>query len=313
MTPLEIRPLEQAGAEVFGSDISALTVGESNQLEAAFAAFGLLVFREQAISSTELVDFSRRWVPGAAAPAPLACVSDDRASNISGAWHALDTARTEPLTGQAVLFRGGSHELGHTRFASMYAAWDALASSTQRALEGLTGIHEHASQAQPVRQPLIIRHPRSGRPVPLLNPTSTIAIDGMADEPGLALLNELFEHGQREEFVEHVNWEPGTVVLWDARAQWQFDAEPASSAARFERVDIPGEPLAPAVRIDRNDPSLVQRAGATLAGGIITAAMHGIAEVIEPERARSDIEIVSEAPEEEPLLGLDFGDLPPLS
>lgn len=313
MTPLEIRPLEHAGAEVNGCDVSSLTVGEINQLEAAFAAFGLLVFREQAISADELVDFSRRWLPSGVDGTRLACVSDHRAASTSGAWHGLDSSRPEPLTGQAVLFRSGPGEPPSTRFASMYAAWDALASSTQRALEGLTGVHEGVVQAQTVRQPLIIRHPRSGRSVPLLNPTSTIAIDGMADAPGLALLNELFEHGQRDEFVETVSWEPGTVVLWDARALWQFEAEPSTETARFERVDILGEPLAPAVRVDRSDPSLVQRAGATLAGGIITAAMHGIAEVIEPERARSDIEIVSEAPEEEPLLGLDFGDLPPLS
>ena len=78
-------------------------------------------------------------------------------------------------------------------------------------------------------------------------------------------------------------------------------------------MEIAGTALTPAVPQDPADPSLVQRAGATLAGGIITAAMTGIAEVIEPERARPDVEIVAEAPDREPLDdGLDFGGLPPL-
>ncbi len=309
---MEIRPLSQAGAEVVGCDISSLTVGETNQVEAAFAAFGLLVFREQAISSDELVVFAQRWLAPSASTLPLHCLDDTRAGSTTGAWHALDTAAAHPPLGQAILYRGGRVP-SPVRFASMYAAWGALATSTQRALEGLTGVHEGLTPSTEQRHPLIIRHPRSGQSVPLLNPTSTIAIDGMADEPGLALLNELFEHGQREEFVEEVTWEAGSVVLWDARALWQFDPQPTTTAAAFERVDIAGEPVVPAVGVDRSDPSLVQRAGATLAGGILTAAMHGIAEVIDPERARNDVEIVSEAPEEEPLLGLDFGDLPPLS
>ena len=134
----------------------------------------------------------------------------------------------------------------------------------------------------------------------------------MGESAGIALLNELFEHGQRDECVVNVEWEPGTVILWDSRSMWRFDPL-ETDASLFVRTGIAGVELKAAVPADSADPSLVQRAGATLAGGIITAAMTGIAEVIEPERARPDVEIVSEAPEREPLDGgFDFGDLPPL-
>ncbi|MFT7476581.1 MAG: taurine dioxygenase [Verrucomicrobiales bacterium] len=346
MTPLEIRPLEGAGAEVLGVDIATLTVGDWNQIEAAFAAFGAIFFRDQILTEQDHVDFARRWGsinvnrffsahPGYPEIALVVKEASDR-TNIGSTWHADHSYDQEPALGSVLVARDLPASGGDTSFASMYAAFDALTSGTQKALEALWATHsarrvfgaqeqdaeyegrlgndDVADEMPDVHHPVVIRHPISGRKALYVNPTFTTGIDGMDENEGLALLNQLYSHCQSDEFVGRFEWEPGSVALWDNRAMWHFAHNDYAGQRRvMHRVTIDGCALQEAITPTKSDPTRTQRAGATLAGGIIAAAMLGIAEVIEPERVRQDIEIVSEAPEEEPLTELDFGSLPPLN
>ena len=349
MTPLEIRPLDGAGAEVRFVDLTALTVGDWNQIEAAFANYGLLFFRDQILSEEDHLHFARRWgslnVNRFFTPHPrfpdIALVVKEAtdAANIGSGWHADHSYDREPALGSVLVARELPAHGGDTLFASMYAAFDALSSGTQRALEALRATHSArqsfgstayegdeaetyagrlgnaavADSMPDVSHPVVIRHPISGRKALYVNPEFTTGIEGIDDTEGLALLNQLYEHCQHADFVGRFSWEPGSVALWDNRAMWHLAENDYPGQRReMHRITIDGCPLEPAVRPVASDPTLTQRAGRTLAGGLITAAMTGIAEVIEPERVRQDIEIVSEAPEKEPLSKLDFGNLPPL-
>lgn len=345
MTPLEIRPLDGAGAEILGVDLTALTVGDWNQIEAAFAAFGVIFFRDQILTEDDHRNFARRWGSintnrfFAAHPQhpdiALVVKEADDDHNIGGRWHADHSYDVEPALGSVLVARVLPSHGGDTLFASMYAAYDALSSGTQRALEALSARHsarhafgssaadsgyegrlgnsKAADGMDDVVHPLVIRHPISGRKVLYVNPTFTTSIEGLDETEGLALLNQLFSHCQSDEFVGRFSWEPGSVALWDNRATWHLACNDYPGEPRvMHRITINGCALTPAVRPDRSDPSLTQRAGRTIAGGLITAAMLGIGEVLEPEKTRQDIEIVSDAPEQEPLTPLDFGDLPPL-
>lgn len=349
MTPLEIRPLEGAGAEILYVDLAALTVGDWNQIEAAFAAYGLLFFRDQILTEQDHLTFARRWgaintnrffTPHPQFPEIALVVKEPTdAQNIGSGWHADHSYDAEPALGSVLVARELPSTGGDTLFASMYSAFDALSTGTQQALEALLATHsarqtfgtaayaedseddfsgrlgnaDLADSLPDVSHPVVIRHPVSGRKALYVNPEFTTGIDGMDDTEGLALLNQLYEHGQQPEFVTRFSWEPGSVALWDNRAVWHLAEDDYPGQRReMHRITIAGCPLSPAVRPDKPDPSLTQRAGRTLAGGLITAAMMGIAEVLDPERVTQDIEIVSEAPEREPLQALDFGDLPSL-
>lgn len=315
MTPLEIRALEGSGAEVFGADVTELTVGDWNQVQAAFAAFGALVFRDQVLDQTELAAFANRWVSGASA------VDGDlvQSANVEvphsvkhalpGLWVGGDSYRRAPSVGAAIVRTPTAIGSAITRLSSLTTAFDALTTATQRELEGLTATHD-GPNGQTTSHPVVIHHPVSGRKTLYLNPQFTTSIDDMNDIDGLALINQLTEHCQRAEFIGQFDWEPGTLLLIDHRATWRFDQ--IAHAGDLCPVGIAGNELAPARQPDRREPTIVERAGATLAGGVITAAMTGIADVIEPEKSRPEIEIVAEAPEQEPLTPLDFGGLPPL-
>lgn len=302
MTPLEIQPFDGAGAEVFGADLSTISVGDWNQLEAAFASFGLLVFRDQVLSLAELQDFGRRW-------GTIGAVSEFAGRN---SWRADGSHLERPPHATLLTPVGRPADNTTSRFCSVTAAFAALSTTSQRELEGLTAHHTDGGTSS-AHHPLVIVNDLSSRKTLYVNPMFTASIDDMDDLNGLALLNQLGEHCQRDEFCAEVTWEPGTVVLVDNRSTWQLDRTDLTPAGfRLYQLRVEGDALVPAARTESTEPSLVQRAGATLAGGVITAAMTGIAEVIEPEKARADIEIVSEAPEQEPLTPLDFGNLPPL-
>ncbi len=297
MTPLEIRPTDGVGAHVVGVDLTATTVGEWNQIEAAFAAFGVLIFGDQVMTDDDHIRFAERW----------GSVLYDTPADPQG-WHS-DRSYVESPTACSVLRLRRQVDGLTVTVSSMYSAFDTLSSGTQQALEALHAVHTR--EAENTTHPLVIRHPISGRKVLFLNPAFTTSIVGMDEAEGLELLNELCAHCLLPEFATELSMEPGTVILLDHRAALHY-GDP-SMAEALSTVRIVGEPLTPAFRPAKPDPSLTQRAGATLAGGIITAAMIGIADVLDPEKRTHDIEIVSDAPEREPLNdALDFGDLPPL-
>ena len=54
MSSLEIVALDIAGAEVFGADLSNPIGEEADQIKAAFASFGLLIFRDQVLDEQDL-------------------------------------------------------------------------------------------------------------------------------------------------------------------------------------------------------------------------------------------------------------------
>lgn len=321
MTPLEVHPLPGLGAEISGVDLAAITVGDWNQLQAAFAAFGLLVFTDQILTEDDHVAFAERWgsvenvAPAARGAHPSIAVetSDSPSTRPTGVWHADQSFRPDPPFGFVEIARHLPPSGARTQFVSTPAAFAQLSSVTQRALEALNATHVNPTgpESESCDHPIVIKHPVSGERALFVNPTFTAAVRDMDERPGLSLLNQLYEHSQLPEFTTTIEWELGMVVLWDNRSIWHFAGEhdrPLTS----HRVTIAGTPLRPWIDPEKKTPSLTERAGATLAGGILTAAMTGIAEVFDPERVKQDIEIVSEAPEREPLTDLDFGGLPPL-
>lgn len=84
-------------------------------------------------------------------------------------------------------------------------------------------------------------------------------------------------------------------------------AEP-SAAASDGLLDLPDLAV-----LDPPPPTIRERAGGT-AAGIVVAAMLGVGEVLEPEKTSPGIEIIGEAPQDEPIVDLDlvFDGLPPL-
>ncbi len=130
---------------------------------------------------------------------------------------------------------------GDTVFANGYAAFEALSPTMQRMLANLDGVHSAAPAYGPKglfsrddatrsmriivsadaerseAHPVVRRHPGSGQPTLYVNHVYTIGIDGMRVDESRTLLEFLFKHMTREEFVYRHRWEQGSLLMWDNR------------------------------------------------------------------------------------------------
>ena len=133
------------------------------------------------------------------------------------------------------------NEGGDTEFANMYAAFEALPGDLRSRLEGLRGVHEsnklvnkrvkvsenrpgaaeyYAARAKdkpPVIHPLVRTHPATGRKSLYVSPRFTIAIEGVSEADADPLLDMLFAHQIKPEFVYRHKWKPADLVMWDNR------------------------------------------------------------------------------------------------
>ena len=118
---------------------------------------------------------------------------------------------------------------GNTLFASGYAAYDTLDPAIRNRLEGRLAKHHYnygavvkndpkataafAESAHPVFR----THEETGRKAVYVNRLMTVGIEGMPQAEAEPLLEAVFDHAEKPEFVyEHV-WHVGDLLLWDNR------------------------------------------------------------------------------------------------
>jgi taurine dioxygenase len=156
-------------------------------------------------------------------------------------WHtdmsySKDIALANVLHAQAVPMRNGK-SVGETQFRNMHAAYDELPDELKHRIEGRTATHdfekfwevmrlrpgsrrarltdEQKRKKPPVSQPLVRIHPLTGRKVLYANPGYTMWIDGMDQFESDSILDYLFRHQERADFLYAHRWAPGDVLMWD--------------------------------------------------------------------------------------------------
>jgi taurine dioxygenase len=95
-------------------------------------------------------------------------------------------------------------------------------------------------------QPLVLKHPVSGRKGLYLNTAHMERIIGMEDAEAFALIDSLMQHVTQPKYEYRHAWRPGDMVIWDNRtvlhqANGDYDA---SKEKRFlYRIMVRGVPL----------------------------------------------------------------------
>lgn len=119
---------------------------------------------------------------------------------------------------------------GNTMFSNMYMAYDAVPEEIKRKLAGKRALHIHeynrARQASAqgdisnvphCYHPVFATHPYTGRKTLFVDRLMTTAIEGIDPEEGKAILDQLYDIGERRAFIyEHV-WKLGDFLMWDNR------------------------------------------------------------------------------------------------
>ncbi|MGE3642487.1 MAG: TauD/TfdA dioxygenase family protein [Beijerinckiaceae bacterium] len=120
---------------------------------------------------------------------------------------------------------------GNTLFANLFKAYDTLPDDIKQRLEGLKAMNVYDYDGHPTKRgavikegtphfahPVVRTHPANGRKALYVNRLMTDHIVGMDPQDSDELLNYLFHHSERPEFVyEHV-WRPGDLLIWDNRS-----------------------------------------------------------------------------------------------
>jgi taurine dioxygenase len=279
-----ITPLSAAcGAEISGVDLSKpLSKHEVAAIKDAWAKHLVLVFRGQQVSQDDQLRFASYFGDLGSrkkAPEPLRAraegVQQDHekvllVTNIKVAgqpigafgdgefWFHIDSGYSARPYKYTFLY---ALELpscgGNTLFANMYKAYDAVPADLKAKLAGRKALHIHeynrAKQANSsgdisgiphYSHPIFITHPDTGRKTLFVDRLMTTRIEGMSPPDSDAILDELYEIGERREFIfEHV-WQLGDFLMWDNRCTIHARTDfPKEERRLLRRCTVEGEPL----------------------------------------------------------------------
>lgn len=273
----ELKPTSGAlGAELLGIDLSQpLDDAVAADIRAAFNKYGVIFFRDQRLTPDQHIAFADRlgtininrfFKPVDGYP-QIAEVRKEpgQTTNIGGGWHTDHSYDEIPALGSILLAREVPPHGGDTMFSSMSLAFDALSDGLKRTLEGLRAVHssrhvfgaatEHSKQTagrignadlatQDAVHPVIIRHPETKRKTLYVNPAFTTHFEGWTKQESKPLLDYLYEHASRPEFLTRFAWREGSMAFWDNRATWHYALNDYHGARRLmHRITLDGVPV----------------------------------------------------------------------
>ena len=146
---------------------------------------------------------------------------------------------------------------GNTMFSNMYKAYEAVPAVLKQRLSGKKALHIHeynrskqAGSSGDISEiphhfhPLFITHPGTGRKTLFVDRLMTTRIEGVDQAESDAILNQLYEIGERREFIfEHV-WKLGDFLMWDNRCTIHARTDfPKEERRLLRRCTVEGEPL----------------------------------------------------------------------
>jgi len=248
----DVQPVDASfGAVVTGIRLPELDEPTWRRLHDTWLEHALLIFPGQHLKKDEQITFAKRFGPlefemGAVSNVRedgtlrIEAEGDDVVSILKGneGWHADSTFK--PIQAKGAVF---SAEVvptigGHTGWADMRSAYDALDAATRARIAPLQAYHSlHYSQArighvpkagtedyrklgfagdENVLRPLVKTHPDTGRKSLLIG-RHAHDIPGLTAEESARLLQELIDFACRPPRLYHHDWRPGDVVIWDNR------------------------------------------------------------------------------------------------
>jgi alpha-ketoglutarate-dependent taurine dioxygenase len=245
------------GAEVRGVDFRLpLTQETFREVHDAWMEHLVLIFPEQHISDEEHVAFTRYFgepeifhqtIIRSRAVKEIFRVSnvddDDNLMppshptvqqvSLAQLWHTDSSYRTMPCVGSLLHGVEISRTGGETRFINMYRVFAELPESLKRQVEGRRARHDfgnlhrlrdlkpltEAEQAAmpPVWQPLVRRHPVTGRESLYISPIYNDAVEGLEGAAARRLIEDLTAFAEQPRFMYQHRWSPDDVLMWDNR------------------------------------------------------------------------------------------------
>ena len=256
------------GAEISGVRLSGDLPDEVvAEIRRAWLDYKVVYVRDQDISSTEHVEFARRF--GELEVHPFLLGSEEHpelvrfekgveASGFENGWHHDVTWRATPSMGAILRSIQVPATGGDTAFSDMAAAYDGLDDEMKERLDGLQAAHDYTlafgsfvddskkaemrEQYPVVHHPIVRTHPETGRKLLFVNAYFTSHVVDMDENEGNQLLRYLISRASIMEYQYRVSWEPNQVTLWDNRIVQHYALSDYYPDVRImERASIVGD------------------------------------------------------------------------
>jgi len=243
------------GARVSGVDLSGeLSQALIEDIRAAWLEHKVLAFADQSgMDDDALERFTLAMggfgndpffnpISGREHIAAIKREADETSPLFAENWHSDWSFLAHPPSGTCLMAVEIPPIGGDTLFSDQVAAFAALPDEKKAYLRSLTAIHSASrgyapdglygdddkgrsmdikpSEAALARQthPLVKKHQETGEEALFCSVSYVVGIEGMTDEQALALVMELHQWSEREEFVYRHQWEPDMLVMWDNRS-----------------------------------------------------------------------------------------------
>ena len=245
------------GAEVRGFDMrQPLDAPAFLDLQAIWMEHLVLVFPDQPVTDAQHVAFTRYFgepeifhqtiirservkeifrVSNVDETGTLMPPTDPIAQQLSLAqfWHTDSSYRQVPCTGALLHGVEVSRTGGETQFTNLYQVYEALPERLKHQIEGRKARHNFGNMhtlkplkplteaekaaMPPVWQPMVRKHPVTGRNSLYISPIYNDEVEGMTPDAGRALIAELTAFAADPRFVYTHRWETDDVLMWDNR------------------------------------------------------------------------------------------------
>jgi len=248
------------GAIIEDLDVRSSTPDSMQQLDNLFCRYKVLVFRNQSLSTEELLRFGARWGtlirhPYAgleAFPEIIELSNRGKAKDVNQHWHSDMTYNAAPpkLT---MLYAIEVPEVGgDTAFANQALAFESLSEGMRGVLSGLQAVHsaaglariygEDPNKAPRAEHPVIRTHDQTGERALFVCRAFTERFVGWTREESGPLLEYLWQHSVRPEFQGRQQWQRGDLVMWDNRSLLHFAVHDHADEPRvIHRLQVEGE------------------------------------------------------------------------
>lgn len=277
----EVVPFEAPlGAEIIGLNLTRpVDDAAFARIHRAHLDHHVLVFRDQRITPSQQVAFSRRFGPlqihvlrqfQLASNPEILIVSNIREDgkpiglgDAGQLWHSDLSYKEHPSLGSMLHAQELPEEGGDTLFANMHLAWDTLPLELKRIVEGRKAEHSYLAnyaelqrrspwrpnltaaqiaEVAPVLHPVVRRHPETGRRALFVSEHFTTRIEGLPEDESRDVLDRLFSHSVRPEHIYRHRWQPHDMVFWDNRSLMHLAAGcPEHCCRKLYRTTIEGD------------------------------------------------------------------------
>jgi taurine dioxygenase len=229
---IPFRPIGPFAAEVdirITDDLSPDTIGE---IRAIYDRHHVVVFRDQTLSHEQQIRFIGHFGPVLrSAYDGVGYISNQPGKgglgNAELAFHSDLAFNPEPFLAISLHAVDVENERSSTRYVDSCLAYRTLPEAVKARIQDLHALHvmpvdqsAHNDEDVPADMPravhpLMMTHPKTGEPILYMNFNQTARIVELPPQKSKQLIQELFAHIYRPDFIYDHRWRMGDLVLWD--------------------------------------------------------------------------------------------------